>query len=110
GVNDPACRPSAAHPAPVVVLHGLGANANEDLNVLQGQLAQQGYCTFALTYGADPRFTYVGGVRPIAESAPQISAFVTQVLTETGTATADIVGHSEGAFQSLYVTKTQGIA
>src|SRR5579864_2794910 len=110
GVNDPSCRPSVAHPSPVVVLHGLGANADEDLNVLQGQLAQQGYCTFALTYGADPRFPYAGRVRPIAESAPQIAAFINQVLTETGAPTADIVGHSEGAFQSLYVTKTQGIA
>ena len=109
-VNDPSCRPSAAHPSPVVVLHGLGANADEDLNVLQGQLAQRGYCTFALTYGADPRFPYAGGVRPIAESAPQIAAFINQVLTETGAPTADIVGHSEGAFQSLYATKTQGIA
>ena len=110
GVNDPSCRPSVAHPSPVVILHGLGANANEDLNVLQGQLAQQGYCTFALTYGADPRFTYVGGVRPIAESARQIAAFINQVLTDTGAPTVDIVGHSEGAFQSLYVTKTQGVA
>ncbi|MCU1449198.1 MAG: lipase [Acidimicrobiales bacterium] len=110
GVNDPSCRPSTVHPSPIVVLHGLGANANEDLNVLQGQLAQQGYCTFALTYGADPRFPSVGGVRPIAESAPQIAAFIAQVLTETGAPTANIVGHSEGAFQALYVTKTQGIA
>ena len=110
GVNDPSCRPSAAHPSPVVLLHGLGANANEDLNVLQGQLAQQGYCTFALTYGVDPRFPYAGGVRPIAESAPAIAAFITQVVNETGAPTADVVGHSEGAFQSLYVTKTQGIA
>ncbi|MBV9413102.1 MAG: lipase [Acidimicrobiia bacterium] len=109
-INDPNCRPSAAHPSPVVLVHGLGANANEDLNVLQGELAQKGYCTFALTYGTDPRFPYVGGVRPIAESAPQIATFINQVLTKTGSPKADIVGHSEGAFQSLYVTKTQGIA
>jgi triacylglycerol esterase/lipase EstA (alpha/beta hydrolase family) len=109
-INDPNCPLSAAHPSPVVLLHGLGANANEDLNVLQGQLAQKGYCTFAVTYGTDPRFPYVGGVRPIAESAPQIAAFINQVLTKTGAPTVDIVGHSEGAFQSLYVTKTQGIA
>ena len=110
GVNDPSCRPSTAHPSPIVILHGLGANANEDLNVLQGQLAQQGYCTFALTYGADPRFTNVGGVRPVAESAAQIAAFIKQVMGETGAPTVDLVGHSEGAFQALYVTKTQGIA
>ncbi|HWF53552.1 MAG TPA: lipase, partial [Solirubrobacteraceae bacterium] len=43
-------------------------------------------------------------------SAPQIAQFVEQVLAETRAAKVDLVGHSEGAFQSLYVTKTQGIA
>jgi pimeloyl-ACP methyl ester carboxylesterase len=110
GINDPACQPTAAHPQPVVMLHGLGANMNEDINFLQYDLASKGYCTFALTYGAPDGQTFVGGLEPIATSAQQIRAFILQVLSETGAAKVDVVGHSEGAFQALYVTKTQGIA
>ena len=110
GVNDPSCHPSAQHRDPVVFLHGLGANADEDINFLQANVASQGYCTFALTYGAHPGFPYVGGLEPIAQSAPQIAAFIEQVRAETGATKVDLVGHSEGAFQSLYVTKTQGVA
>jgi triacylglycerol esterase/lipase EstA (alpha/beta hydrolase family) len=110
GNNDASCRPSAAHPDPVVVLHGLGATYYEDLNFLQADLAARGYCTFSLTYGAPYGQTFVGGLEPIATSAAQIRTFITQVLAETGASKVDLVGHSEGAFQSLYVTKTQGIA
>ncbi|MCW2786383.1 MAG: lipase [Marmoricola sp.] len=110
GNNDASCVPSAAHPRPVVLLHGLGATYYEDTNLLQNYLAHRGYCTFSKTYGDYPGFPYVGGLRPIADSAADIKAFIGQVLTETGAAQVDIVGHSEGGFQSLYVTKTQGIA
>ncbi len=110
GNNNPSCRPTAAHPYPVVFLHGLGATYYEDLNFLQSDVAGQGYCTFSQTYGAYPGFPYVGGLRPVADSATEIKAFIGQVLSETGAAKVDIVGHSEGGFQSLYVTKTQGIA
>ncbi len=110
GNNDPSCKPSAQHPYPVVFLHGLGANANEDLNYLQADVASQGYCTFSTTYGAWPEFPYVGGLQPIAESAVQIKNFIERVRSETGASKVDIVGHSEGGFQSLYVTKTQGIS
>ncbi len=110
GTNDASCHPSAAHPDPVVFLHGLGATYYEDINFLQSDVAAKGYCTFSLTYGSSDGFPYVGGLRPIADSAAQIGAFVRQVLTETGATKVDIVGHSEGGFQSLYVTKTQGLA
>ena len=110
GNNDFSCKPTAAHPNPVVVLHGLGATYYEDLNFLQSQLASDGYCTFSETYGSPAGFPYVGGLQPIATSAQQIAAFIGQVRAATGAAKVDIVGHSEGGFQSLYVTKTQGIA
>ncbi len=110
GVNKADCTPSAAHPDPVVVLHGLGATYYEDLNVLQSHLAGKGYCTYSETYGDFPGFPYVGGLRPVADSAAEIKDQILRVLAATGAAKVDIVGHSEGGFQSLYVTKTQGIA
>lgn len=110
GNNDFGCRPSSAHPNPVVVLHGLGATYYEDLNFLQADLAARGYCTFSETYGEHDEFPWVGGLKPIATSAQEIRAFVERVRTATGAAKVDLVGHSEGGFQSLYVTKTQGIA
>ena len=110
GNNDFSCKPSAAHPDPVVLLHGLGATYYEDINFIQTDLTNQGYCTFSLTYGSPAGFPYVGGLQPIATSAQQIAQFISQVLSATGAAKVDLVGHSEGGFQSLYVTKTQGIA
>ena len=104
------CTPSAAHPDPVVLLHGLGATYYEDINVLQGWLTARGYCTFARTYGAYDGFPLVGGLREIPASAAEIAAFITSVQEQTGAAKVDVVGHSEGGFQSLFVTKTQGVA
>lgn len=110
GVNDPTCQPLPAHPNPVVVLHGLGATKDSDLNYLQADLADKGYCTFSDTYGSPEGFPYVGGLRPVADSAQEIRDDIERVLAQTGAEKVDIVGHSEGGFQSLYVTKTQGIA
>jgi hypothetical protein len=47
--NDFSCR-SARNP--VVMLHGLSANRDIYLNLLQYELNARGYCTFSLTYGA----------------------------------------------------------
>lgn len=90
---------------PIIMLHGLGATYYEDLNYLEQYLQGLGYCTFSLTYGDYSLFPYVGGLEPIIESAAQIAAFIKTVATTYGATKFDIVGHSEGAFQSLYVPK-----
>lgn len=107
GINDFTCTSSSN---PVVLLHGLGATYYEDLNYLQYWLQNQGYCTYSLTYGAYDGFPYVGGLKPISESAPQIAAFIQEVISKTGKTKVDLVGHSEGAFQSLYVPKFEGVS
>ena len=109
GNNDFGCRPSAAHPNPVVLLHGTFATYYEDLNFLQADLAARGYCTFSLTYGAYPQFPFVGGLKPVAESSLEIKNYVEKVRAATGAAKVDVVGHSEGGLQSLYLAKMQGI-
>ncbi|OAA63799.1 Lipase, class 2 [Cordyceps fumosorosea ARSEF 2679] len=109
--NDFSCKPSAAHPNPVVLLHGLGATYYENINFLEYFLQQLGFCTFSLTYGALDGFPFVGGLKPIDESSQQIADFIKQVASKTGASKLDLVGHSEGAFQSLYTPKFRdGIA
>jgi len=102
--NDFSCT-SSKHPNPVVLLHGLGATYYEDINALEAFLKSKQYCTFSITYGEFvEQFPYVGGLEPIAESAKDIGDFVKQVASAYGTE-VDLVGHSEGAFQTLYVPK-----
>jgi hypothetical protein len=107
GINDFSCTSDSN---PVVLLHGLGATYYEDLNYLQYWLQNQGYCTYSLTYGAYDGFPFVGGLKPINESAPEIAAYIKEVLQKTGKTKVDLVGHSEGAFQSLYVPKFEGVS
>ena len=102
GVNDFTCAPSAAHPRPVVLLHGL---TSSDVNwTYHGpKIAAAGYCVFTLTYGE--QYPGSGGWVHIADSAAEIGAFIDEVRAATGADKVDLVGHSEGAFQSLYVPK-----
>ncbi|KAI1748166.1 Alpha/Beta hydrolase protein [Xylaria castorea] len=106
--NDFACESSRN---PVVLLHGLSASREVDLNLLQYELDGRGYCTFSLTYGAHPVPGWVGGLGDMRQSAAQIADFVRDVRRGTGAARVDLVGHSEGAVQAVYVPLTQdGVA
>ncbi|KAI0509653.1 Alpha/Beta hydrolase protein [Xylaria bambusicola] len=96
---------------PVVMLHGLSASREVDLNLLQYELNDRGYCTFSSTYGAHPIPSWIGGLTDMTKSAAQIADFIREVKRKTGAAKVDIVGHSEGGVQSIYVPMTQaGIA
>lgn len=108
GANDFSCTPSAAHPRPVVLFHGLGATMQENWSYLSPILKAEGYCVFAVTYGMDPRFPNRGGTISTRESAKEIGVFVDRVLAATGTRKVDIVGHSEGTFTPEYWVKVLG--
>ena len=87
GANDFACKPSAVHPRPVVLVHGLSATMGANWGYLSPLLKERGYCVFALTYGLDPRisqFGAPGGVIPVEQSAPELGSFVNRVLAATG--------------------------
>jgi triacylglycerol esterase/lipase EstA (alpha/beta hydrolase family) len=105
GFNDWSCRPSAAHPEPVVLLHGLGGNGPGNFAALGPYLASAGFCAYAPTYGQAIPGVPVGGLTPVPQSAAEIGTFIGQVLAATGAAKADLVGHSEGGFQALYGPK-----
>ncbi|MGI8558307.1 MAG: lipase family alpha/beta hydrolase [Solirubrobacteraceae bacterium] len=108
GANNFACKPSAVHPDPVVLVHGLGATMAENWSYISPLLAAHGYCVFALTYGLNPIFPFVGGVIPIEQSAAEFGAFVDQVLAATHASKVDLVGHSEGTFMPEYWLKFLG--
>jgi len=110
GFNDASCRPSAAHPDPVLLLHGLGGNGPGNFAFIGPTLAAAGYCVFAPTYGEEAPPIPVGGLIHIDQSAHEIAADIDQIRASTGAAKVDVVGHSEGGFQSLYVPKVLGYA
>jgi triacylglycerol lipase len=95
-----ACRPSAAHPYPVVLVHGTFGSAS-DWDAFAAQLRGAGYCAYALDYGNH-------GTGPIEQSARQLAAFVDGVLAVTGAARVAFVGHSQGGMMPRYYLRFLG--
>jgi triacylglycerol esterase/lipase EstA (alpha/beta hydrolase family) len=110
GFDDWSCKPSAAHPEPLVLLHGLGGNGPGNYSYLGPFLAAKGYCAFTLTYGQASPAIPVGGTVSVAQSSAEIETFIDRVRVSTGAAKVNIVGHSEGGFQSIYGPKVRGYA
>lgn len=96
GIGDFKCKPTDAHPYPVVLLHGLGGISFE-WSFIAGRLALEGYCTFPLDYGHVPGIPILGGLDDIKKSGPVVVEFVDKILAATGAPKVDIVGHSEGS-------------
>ena len=53
GSNNWSCKPSAAHPYPVILVHGTLANEAFSWQALSPMLANAGYCVYAFNYGAN---------------------------------------------------------
>ncbi|MEU3276465.1 esterase/lipase family protein [Streptomyces antibioticus] len=108
GWNDFSCKPSSAHPRPVVLVHGTLANSVDNWLVLAPYLKDRGYCVFSLDYGQLPGVPFFHALGPIDKSAAQLSAYVDTVLAATGAAKADLVGHSQGGMMPRYYLKFLG--
>jgi hypothetical protein len=111
GSNVP-CTPSAAHPDPVILVHGLAANQNDNWQTMSPFLADHGYCVFSLTYGnmaSLPKpLDEIGGLSAMEPSAQRLAEFVDWVLDATHATKVDIVGHSEGGTMPDYYLKFLG--
>ncbi|MEU3663016.1 alpha/beta fold hydrolase [Streptomyces sp. NPDC032940] len=108
GWNDYTCKPSAAHPRPVVLVHGTFGNSVDNWLGLAPYLTSRGYCVFSLDYGQLPGVPLFHGLGPVEKSAEQLSAHVDKVLAATGAAKADLVGHSQGGMMPRYYLKFLG--
>ncbi|MET9417873.1 alpha/beta fold hydrolase [Streptomyces klenkii] len=102
GWNDYSCKPSAAHPRPVVLVHGTLGNSVDNWLVLAPYLKNRGYCVFSLDYGKLPGVPLFYGLGPIAKSAEELSAYVDKVRDATGADKVDLVGHSQGGAMPRY--------
>lgn len=108
GYNDLSCKPTAKHPHPLILLHGL-LESSAVWVYMGPQFASKGYCVFSLDYGRLLNIP-VGGLNDINESAQELSDFVDKVLAATGASKVDILGHSEGSLPPrVYFKHLNGI-
>jgi triacylglycerol esterase/lipase EstA (alpha/beta hydrolase family) len=110
GSNNFACKPSAAHPRPVILVHGTFADMSDSWQALSPLLYNHGYCVFAFNYGSYAGSGILGiyGTGNIVKSAEELSSFVNSVLTATGASQVDLVGHSQGGMMPRYYLKNLG--
>src|SRR4051794_1661851 len=107
GANDWNCKPSAAHPNPVLLSNGTTANAYENWANLSQKLADAGYCVFAGNFGGAPG-AFLQTVGPIADTTKALAAFGDKILRVTGAKKLDVVGHSQGGMNVRYWIKYLG--
>ncbi|GGY09324.1 esterase/lipase family protein [Streptomyces djakartensis] len=108
GWNDYSCKPSAAHPRPVVLVHGTLGNSVDNWLGLAPYLKVRGYCVFSLDYGRLEGVPFFHGLGPIEESAAELRDFVDKVLAATGAAETDVVGHSQGGMMPRWYLRFLG--
>jgi pimeloyl-ACP methyl ester carboxylesterase len=110
GANDWSCKPTRAHPRPVVLVHGTFLDMAGDWQALSPLLVDHGYCVFALNYGSSNGSGAVGidATGPIPASAEELGAFVDRVLAATGAGKVDLVGHSQGGMMPRYYLRFLG--
>ena len=110
GANDWSCKPTSAHPRPVVLVHGTFADMSNSWQAISPLLKNNGYCVFALNYGDYNGSGAIGvyGIDDIPTSAGELNAFVDKVLAATGAPEVDLVGHSQGGMMPRYYLKNLG--
>ena len=129
GVANGPCTPSAAHPYPVVLVHGTFANENFSWQTLAPILSDQGYCVFGLNYGGLGSTlgfaNHVYAIDYVEKSAAELKSFIDSTAipdtveppgnaagfpTGAHPSQVDIVGHSQGGMMPRYMTDTTGVA
>jgi pimeloyl-ACP methyl ester carboxylesterase len=111
------CKPSTAHPYPVVLVHATLADEGSNWVTLAPLLANEGYCVYAFNYGETaaslPIIPFITAGRidalgHIEKSAEELRSFVNSVLSKTKASKVDLVGHSQGGMMPNYYIKLLG--
>ncbi len=111
GTNDWTCKPTRAHPRPVILVHGTFGNQSTNWQTYGPLLKNNGYCVFALTYGtvqAPFPVSAFGGMNSMRTSAVELKQFVERVRKATKTNKVDLIGHSQGTLMPAYYLKFLG--
>jgi triacylglycerol esterase/lipase EstA (alpha/beta hydrolase family) len=108
GADNWSCQPTAAHPDPVILVHGTFANMDDNWQAAAPLLADNGYCVYAFNYGGTSAISPIQGTGEIAASAAQLATFVNTVLAATGASKVDLVGHSQGGMMPRYYVNFLG--
>ena len=101
GANDWSCRPTAARPTPVILVHGTFGDRRTLLERLSSSIKNAGFCVYSLDYGNR-------GLNDIPTSAGELKAFTERVLASTGASKVSMVGHSQGGMMPRYYLKFLG--
>ncbi|HEY7145931.1 MAG TPA: alpha/beta fold hydrolase [Streptosporangiaceae bacterium] len=105
------CRPSAAHPYPVVLVEGTFASMYNSFEAISPDLVNNGYCVYAFNYGQTIPGSGFYAMGDIAASAHQLASEVNHVLAVTGASKVDLVGWSQGGMMPrYYISKLGGAA
>jgi triacylglycerol esterase/lipase EstA (alpha/beta hydrolase family) len=107
GANNWNCKPTAAHPRPLVLLHGSFANRFNSFAAMAPVLKGRGYCVFALDYGRGP-IAGLNGVAGVRSSSRELAAYVDRVLAATGAPQVDLVAYSQGGLVARSYLKYDG--
>jgi len=109
GANN-GCKPSSAHPYPVVLVIATLSDEGSNWVSLAPLLANSGYCVYSFNYGETglSDFGRIDALGYIERSAEELSGFVNRVLSETGASKVDLVGHSQGGMMPNYYLKFLG--
>jgi triacylglycerol esterase/lipase EstA (alpha/beta hydrolase family) len=102
------CKPTTAHPYPVVLSEGTFASMYNSFGAIAPDLVNSGYCVYAFNYGQTLDPSMFNAMGNIATSARQLSSFVNQVLSETGARKVDVVGWSQGGMMPRYYINDLG--
>ncbi|KAF9978930.1 hypothetical protein BGZ73_008435 [Actinomortierella ambigua] len=73
--NDLACQPTAEHPNPLVLVHGLYSQGERHWKEFAPKFAEKGYCVFTPTYGSLHGQSLINGLDAIENSAEQLDRF-----------------------------------